>query len=401
MENEYRINVEPSNPSVQAAVPPLVPPGQKRASGNVLVGGWFSFSDGHATAGDLLALQVACQWLIKAGFSYDVAFDPPFNEGVDWRIVDPDTYSHVVFVCGPFERKQLEADFLSRFHGCRLIGLNLSMRVPVEKWNPFDLLFERDSSAAVRPDMVFLSAEPQVPVVGICLVEPYADALDHLANEAIGRLVQSNKMVTVNIDTRLDRNTTNLRTPAEVESLIARMDLLVTTRLHGAVMALKNGVPVVSIDPEAGGAKIVAQMQKIGWPVVFSADALTEEGMQTGFEYCLTPEARIKARDCRDYAVDTIGQTAEEFIREMIRPEISERNYKTRLADPEAKNWLALCREKESEERMAIRQRQRKTRWKYNIQKRVRGIMREAVRWTLPAPVADWIRKIFSARPDE
>ena len=47
-----------------------------------------------------------------------------------------------------------------------------------------------------------------------------------------------------------------LRTAEEVESLIARMDVVLTTRLHGLVLALKHGVPVVAIDPIAGGAKL-------------------------------------------------------------------------------------------------------------------------------------------------
>ena len=58
-------------------------------------------------------------------------------------------------------------------------------------------------------------------------------------------------MAVVAIDTRLDANRTGLRTPAQVESLIARTDVVVTTRLHGLVLALKNGVPAVAIDTVA------------------------------------------------------------------------------------------------------------------------------------------------------
>src|SRR5437016_6221025 len=52
----------------------------------------------------------------------------------------------------------------------------------------------------------------------------------------------------VRIATRLDVANV-LRTPSEVESLIARMDLVLTTRLHGMVLALKHGVPAVAVDP--------------------------------------------------------------------------------------------------------------------------------------------------------
>jgi hypothetical protein len=61
----------------------------------VLVAGWFSFEDMGATAGDLMARDVACDWLHAAGHACDVALAPPFVGGVDWRAVDPEAYSHV------------------------------------------------------------------------------------------------------------------------------------------------------------------------------------------------------------------------------------------------------------------------------------------------------------------
>ena len=91
--------------------------------------------------------------------------------------------------------------------------------------------------------MVFLSKNSKFPVVGICLVEPYAGGLDVEANGAIQRLIDLREVATVYIDTRLDVNATHLRTPLEIEFLIARVDALITTRLHGAVMAIKMGCP--------------------------------------------------------------------------------------------------------------------------------------------------------------
>ena len=43
-----------------------------------LVAGWFSFEDMGATAGDLLARDMACEWLNHAGYTYDVALALPF-----------------------------------------------------------------------------------------------------------------------------------------------------------------------------------------------------------------------------------------------------------------------------------------------------------------------------------
>ena len=235
-----------------------------------LVAGWFSFERMGATAGDLLARDLVCQWLGRAGHAYDVALASPFPGGVDWHSIDPKSYSHVVFVCGPFGNGWPIPEFLAHFAGCRLVGINLSMIEPLEVWNPFDLLFERDSSASSRPDISFLSDQGRVPVVGVVEVHPqreYRERSTHqVAHEGIHRLISSREMSVVPIDTRLDINSTGLRTPAEVESLIARMDVVLTTRLHGMVLALKNGVPAIAIDPIAGGAKIRRQAETIGWP---------------------------------------------------------------------------------------------------------------------------------------
>jgi hypothetical protein len=283
-----------------------------------LVVGWFSFEQMGATAGDLLARDLVCEWLDHAGHSYDVALAPPFPGGVDWRSVDPRAYSHVVFVCGPFGNGWPITEFLPRFAGCRLVGLNLSMLESLDAWNPFDLLLERDSAVRARPDITFLSRKVQVPIAGVVLVHPQSEyrgkSLHPVANDAVRRLVASREMATVAIDTRLDVNSTGLRSPAAVESLIARMDVVVTTRLHGLVLAVKNGVPALAIDPIAGGAKIRRQAETIGWPLVFPADALTHQALQEAFDYCLTEDARAKARECRERALGMVRAVRDEFI---------------------------------------------------------------------------------------
>jgi hypothetical protein len=288
-----------------------------------LVTGWFSFEQMGATAGDLLVRDLACEWLERSGYSYDVAHAPPFPGGVNWRSADPGAYSHVVFVCGPFGNGAPITELLERFDGCRLVGLNLTMLESLDAWNPFDLLFERDSSATSNPDVSFLSRQVRVPVVGVVLIDTQPeykerDALK-VANSAIRRLVASREMSAVVIDTRLDANSTGLRSASEVESLIARMDVVLTTRLHGTVLALKNGVPAVVVDPVAGGGKIHRQAETIGWPLVFAADRNLDGALGQAFDYCLTEEARIKARECRERAKGMVREVRDKFISSLAR----------------------------------------------------------------------------------
>jgi hypothetical protein len=275
-----------------------------------LVAGWFSFERMGATAGDLLARDLVCERLAGTGHDFDIATAPPFDNGVDWRSVKASDYSQVVFVCGPCGNGPPLNEFLSHFDRCRMIGVNLSMLQPLEQWNPFDLLLERDSSARCNPDITFLSQCPTVPVVGVVLVDPQAEygdrAMHTSAEAAIRRLLAAREAAAIPIDTRLDENRTGFRTAAEVESTIARMDVVLTTRLHGMVLALKNGVPVIPIDPIAGGAKILRQAETICWPIRFCADAVDDTRLEAAFAYCLTDEARREARLCAAHAARAV-----------------------------------------------------------------------------------------------
>jgi hypothetical protein len=293
-----------------------------------LVAGWFSFEQMGASAGDLLARDVVCQWLREAKVAYDVALAPPFAGGVDWRAVDPASYDNLVFVCGPFGNGEPATDLLSRFAGRRLIGVNLSMLESLETWNPFELLLERDSSRTSRPDLTFLSSVPRVPVVGVVLIDSQSEygAQDRhrSANQAIERLIASRPMAAIRIDTRLDVNKTGFRTAEEIESVIARMEVVLTTRLHGTVLALKNGVPVVAVDPVAGGAKIRRQAETIGWPRVLAAESLSDRGLLEAFEYCLTSAAKEQARACAARAAAMLADVRQTFLTavEQIRSDL-------------------------------------------------------------------------------
>ena len=160
-------------------------------------------------------------------------------------------------------------ELFERFRDCEFIGLNLTMLDDLENWNPFALLMERDSNLRrpARSD-VSLPISADVPVVGLILADrqkEYGKKAKHAhANAAIEKLFASREAAVVQIDTRLDHNRTGLRTPGEIESLIARTDLVVTTRLHGTVLAIKNGVPALVIDPIAGGHKVTPASDNLG-----------------------------------------------------------------------------------------------------------------------------------------
>jgi hypothetical protein len=291
-----------------------------------LVTGWFSFEEMGATAGDLMARDVVCEWLERAGVAHDIALARPFAGGVDWSVVPPGDYSHLIFVCGPFGRSWEVTQFLERFARCRKVGVDVSMLESLDVWNPFDLLLERDSSQTARPDLSFLAKSAKVPVVGVVLIDTqpeYAASAKHASvNETILRFVRENDLAAVTIDTRLDVNSTGLRSAAQIESLIARMDVVLTTRMHGLVLALKNGVPVVAVDSVAGGAKVTRQAQTLGWPCL-AALAVSKESLAAAFEACLAPEARVRAQACARRAQEALAAAADAFHAEFAARRVS------------------------------------------------------------------------------
>jgi hypothetical protein len=259
-----------------------------------LLVGWFSFASMGATAGDLIARDVAIDWLREAGRrQIDIAQLPMFGKGVDWREVDPADYAELVFVCGPFGNGPPITDLLERFSDTRLIGLDVAMLAPLEEWQPFDILFERDSSRISRPDIVFASPPLRTTVIGRVLAHRQLEygerSLHGRVDGVIADYLAEADHATVDIDTRLDERNAGGRTAAAIETLISRVDVVVTTRLHGLVLALKSGVPAVAVDPIAGGAKVQRQAEAIGWPVILAAEDLTVQRLGEAVRHCLSP----------------------------------------------------------------------------------------------------------------
>ena len=245
---------------------------------------------GHlSTVGDIEVLDWVEARLAELGVPHTVsAYSWRLRDAkpgwVDGRTVDPGLYSHLVVVCGPLDPAQFrsEIDLFARFSHCVWIGVNLTMIEPLDRFNPFDVLLERDSDRTVRPDLSLALKVDRVPVVGVCFAgwqREYGAKQQHdLARKRLLALAERRSAAVLELDTKwpANRNKTGIRSPSEFESLLSRVDVLLTTRLHGMVLALKNGVPVVAIDAIRGGGKVTEQAHAIGWPEVFTVDTASD-----------------------------------------------------------------------------------------------------------------------------
>lgn len=298
-----------------------------------LVAGWFSLVHGEATAGDLLAADTACAWLRDAGVDHDLALSPAFREaaptedrgtvrgpGVDWAVVDPGDYTHVVFVCGPAAGWQV-SELLARFPRCRRVALGTSVIEDVTAALPFDVVLERDSAERARPDLSLAAPAASVPLVGVVLAHPQpeygARARHDDAHAAIDRVLSARDLAVVRFDTRVDPREPGIRSAAAVEARVARMDAVVSTRMHGLVLALRNGVPAVAVDPVAGGAKVSRQARALGWPVALDAGRLDDAHLAAALDRCLTTDARRLARRCAVRASAELARLRGAFLSEL------------------------------------------------------------------------------------
>lgn len=274
----------------------------------VLVVGWPSFVHGEATAGDVCAMEAVARGLRAHGVTVDLAWSPRFRPGglaVDEA--EPARYDTLVFTCGPLRGEQVE-ELHRRFARCRRLAVGVSVIDPEDPAvTGFDVVLPRDGSGGPRRDLSATVETGIVPVVGVVLAPGQAEYGERRRHERVRdqltAWVAGQDCAPVPLDTRLDAKDWRLcATPGQYESIVGRLDLVVTTRLHGLVLALKNGVPALAADPVAGGAKVGAQAAAWDWPVLTCPGAdgpepLPGDALRELWAWCLTSEARAAARD--------------------------------------------------------------------------------------------------------
>lgn len=272
----------------------------------VILTGWFSFLHGEVTAGDVLALEAVSSALRSAAIDYDTAWSPAFRPG-GLRLEDasPERYTHLIFVCGPVRGEQVTA-LHARYASCRRIAVGVTVidRADLEATG-FDLVLARDGngdpplcdlSVAVRSP----AGEP-IPVTGVILASgqgEYGKRRRHeVVTDRLAGWLGSKGCAPVPLDTRLDSRDWRLcSTPEAFMSLVPRLDVVVTTRLHGLVLALRSGVPALAIDPVAGGGKVTAQARAWGWPGILAArDTVDRARLDAQWAWCLSAAGRQAA----------------------------------------------------------------------------------------------------------
>nr|WP_152498635.1 polysaccharide pyruvyl transferase family protein [Nocardiopsis prasina] len=284
----------------------------RRTPGRVLVAGWFSFLHGEATAGDVGAAEAVGATLRSAGIRYEVAWSPVFRpDGLTLDEAEKRDYSDLVFVCGPVGGEQVR-DLHRRFPRSRRVAVGVSV---VDRGDPaflgFHAVLARDGTCA-GPERDLAQGAPrkgrELPVVGVTAApgQPEYGALSahDRVHEALSGWLVAKDCGRLPLDTRLDRTDwRHCAHPDQFDALVRRTDLVVTTRLHGLVLALRNGVPALAVDPVVHGAKVAAQGRAWNWPVLTVEDPVRgpdPASLDRWWEWCLAEgrrEAGLRAAD--------------------------------------------------------------------------------------------------------
>ncbi|HEV7831522.1 MAG TPA: polysaccharide pyruvyl transferase family protein [Pseudonocardiaceae bacterium] len=275
----------------------------------VLLTGWPSFLRGEATAGDVLSMDRVHRALQQAGLPVEVAWSPVLRSGsLHLDDADPDRYTHLVFACGPAHGEQVRW-LHARFDRCCRIAVGVTVIDPADpSVTGFDRVMARDT---VTPDgeagrgLRDLSSTVRtgdVPVIGVILApgQPeYGLRRRHsLVHERLTAWLAEQDCARIPIDTRLDpRDWRHAARPDQLDALLRRLDVVVTTRLHGLVLPLRYAVPVLAVDPVAGRGKVGAQAGAWDWPALVVAEALMHGTAELSrwWQWCLSAQGRAHA----------------------------------------------------------------------------------------------------------
>lgn len=277
----------------------------------VLLVGWSSVLHGEATAGDVLSMRTVERALSRSHLRHDTAWSPVMRPpgGLALDDADPSLYSHLVFACGPAMGPPL-VELHQRFAHCTRIAIGVSVIDPADPAvTGFHRVLARDGpESAPRPDLATVapmaSGTSLPPVLGVFLTggqQEYGARRRHDAVQAtLETWLSRVDAGRLDLDTRLDPRDWRLPTsPEQLQSVIQRLDAVVTMRLHGLVLALRAGVPAIALDPVEGGGKVTAQAQALDWPAVLSAGEATESALDHHLEWCLSEGRALAQRASR------------------------------------------------------------------------------------------------------
>jgi len=269
---------------------------------------WYGSFENNGTVGDLLSVQVLTDYLQANHFSFDTACYKPFD-GIKGRQLsltqtEPTEYDILIFCCGPIMANHPHLrELFERFQSHYKLGIGVSL-FPKEHFNyfnPFHHVFAREFGGVDYHDIAALADQQDQSVRGgprilgarvgvvlrneqgeygkdMCKSELANTYLMKLADElsqpkgilgkTVARLIGGRGSV-LTIENHIENSD---MAPKDILKLYRGCDIVLTTRFHGAAIALSNKIPVIAIDQIVGGAKVFGLLDRLAYPYVWKVN---------------------------------------------------------------------------------------------------------------------------------
>lgn len=311
-----------------------------RSRSRVALSWWGSIPDGGPTVGDLLALKAAHDEIAREGFNSLVLCDGAFAHHVapfaSIGELIADRYDAFVWICGPLIAGSSRfRDLFNRFEGLPRIAAGVSVLPPnvADHFNNFDVCIARDGLDKTYGDLALAApaaesgafegsqAVSKTRSLALCLrgaQREYGPGScdDKRVDALCDRIVTATGLDPSRIETRLDRSGAAL---ARMELQFQTAGLVVSSRLHGALLALRYGTPVVAIDQIKGGGKVSEVLSRLGWPWVYRADCADPAEIQDAARALLDGDVTQRIATTRKAAEDEARTALRALTQNLVR----------------------------------------------------------------------------------
>lgn len=278
---------------------------------------------GQPTLGDVQSVDSLSRALRLRGLDHAVLSHPELALPGHLPVADifelTPAIRQLAFVCGPLLDRSPLRDFLYIHRRARKLALGVSI-LPnnAAMTSRFDVVVARDGVADSTFDFAASEIVPPAPQpaagfrsAGLSLrglQKEYGP--DRVGNweksELLLRGLAARKGLTiVPIETRLlpDNDVATIRAD------FLRSDIVLTTRMHGALLALALGKPVIALDQIPGTAKVTAVLRKVGWQYVYPAESVTADMLDAAYSD-LAGTAGVSAVRAAQERIGALTETA-------------------------------------------------------------------------------------------
>lgn len=276
---------------------------------------WGSYGySGGPTVGDLMAVENLSRRLTTAGCEHAIVSHPELGLAGHFAVEDICAIKPVerlVFVCGPLTDKGMLRDVLAIQAGAKKIAAGVSILANhAAMTRRFDRVIARDGAPQSYFDLAIGSVTAPAPTIsldaiGVCLrgkQGEYGGRRRGLADEAgrlIDRTIAGTGSKTATLNTLLSpRNRAD-----DILAAFASVDAVITTRMHGALLALAAGKPVIALDQIPGGAKVTSVVARTGWPLVGNVAEMDEAALRRAFDHLASAGTDVAAAQQRMLAL--------------------------------------------------------------------------------------------------